>query len=65
VQRGEVLGRCGNSGNSSEAHLHYHLQNTPEFNQGEGLPPQFQNYVADGQVVSRGEPIRGQKIRPQ
>lgn len=28
VARGETLGLCGNSGNSSEPHLHYHLQNT-------------------------------------
>jgi hypothetical protein len=65
VQRGEVLGRCGNSGNSSEAHLHYHLQNTAEFNSGEGLPAQFLNYVVNGRQVPRGEPTRGQRIRPQ
>ena len=26
---GQFLGRCGNSGHSSQAHLHYHLQNSP------------------------------------
>jgi murein DD-endopeptidase MepM/ murein hydrolase activator NlpD len=26
VRRGEVIGRCGNSGNSTEPHLHFQLQ---------------------------------------
>lgn len=65
VQQGTVLGRCGNSGNSSEPHLHYHLQNTPEFNAGEGLPAQFLDYAVNGKQVPRGEPMRGQQIRPQ
>jgi len=29
VKKGEVLGLCGNSGDSSQPHIHYHLQNTP------------------------------------
>lgn len=27
VKKREVLGLCGNSGNSSEPHLHFHIQN--------------------------------------
>ncbi|HEX2223084.1 MAG TPA: M23 family metallopeptidase [Thermoanaerobaculia bacterium] len=65
VKAGDLLGRCGNSGNSSEPHLHYHLQTTAEFREGEGLPAQFQGYVADGEKVERGEPRKGQTIRPQ
>jgi murein DD-endopeptidase MepM/ murein hydrolase activator NlpD len=63
VKRGQLVGHCGNSGNTSEPHLHYHLQNAPHFGEGEGLPAQFQNYVADGKKVERGEPVKGQKIR--
>jgi murein DD-endopeptidase MepM/ murein hydrolase activator NlpD len=63
VASGAVLGKCGNSGNSSEPHLHYHLQSTPVFREGEGLPAQFLEYVADGKEVARGEPTRGQTIR--
>ncbi len=65
VAAGAVLGQCGNSGNTSEPHLHYHLQATPVFHEGEGLPAQFLDYVADGKAVGRGEPTRGQKIRSQ
>lgn len=63
VERGSPLGRCGNSGNSSEPHLHYHLQTSAELERGEGLPAQFLDYAADGRVVARGEPSRGQSIR--
>jgi murein DD-endopeptidase MepM/ murein hydrolase activator NlpD len=31
VKRGETIGLCGNTGNSSEAHLHYQVQNTTLF----------------------------------
>jgi hypothetical protein len=62
VKAGTVLGRCGNSGNTSEPHLHYHLQNSPNFPEGRGLPAQFQHYSADGKDVERGEPHRGQTI---
>jgi murein DD-endopeptidase MepM/ murein hydrolase activator NlpD len=64
VARGQRLGECGNSGNSSEPHLHYQLQDGPEMGPSAGLPAQFTDYLADGQPVARGEPVRGQAIRP-
>src|SRR4029450_2021496 len=63
VGQGDQLGECGNSGNSSEPHIHYHLQTTAIFGKGEGLPAQFQRYYADGKWVERGEPTRGQNLR--
>ncbi|MEO7251811.1 MAG: M23 family metallopeptidase, partial [Arenimonas sp.] len=64
VQAGDRVGDCGNSGNSSEPHLHYQLQDGPAFGTSAGLPAQFSNYVADDKPVARGEPTRGQRIRP-
>ena len=63
VKRGEEIGRCGNSGNTSEPHLHFHVQSSPRLEEGEGLPAAFVDYVADGAVVARGEPVRGQVVR--
>lgn len=62
VKPGELLGQCGNSGNSSEPHLHYHLQTTAVPFRGEGLPAQFQRYRAGEATVERGEPQQGQIV---
>ncbi len=63
VKQGDEIGRCGNSGNSSEAHLHFHLQDTTKFREAESMPAQFLQYRADGMLVERGEPARGQQIQ--
>ncbi len=63
VKAGQPIGLCGNSGNTSNPHLHYHLQTTAVFFKGEGLPAQFQRFRADGQRVARGEPVQGQFIQ--
>lgn len=63
VAAGDELGRCGNSGNTSEPHLHFHLQDSPAFGQGHGLPAFFNSYAADGEPVERGEPLKGQQVR--
>ena len=63
VKSDTMIGRCGNSGNAETPHLHIHLQNTPILFNGEGLPMQFHDYLADKKLVSSGEPERGQTIR--
>lgn len=63
VAAGAVLGECGNSGQSTQPHVHYHLQTGPDYKQGVGLPAFFIGYVADGRAVARGEPVRGQYVR--
>jgi hypothetical protein len=65
VEPGQLVGECGNSGNTSEPHLHFHLQDNPEFGKGGGLPAYFLNYTADGEHVERGEPVQGQTIAPR
>ena len=37
VKRDQLLGQCGNSGNSSEPHIHYHLQHSPVLQDGLGI----------------------------
>jgi murein DD-endopeptidase MepM/ murein hydrolase activator NlpD len=41
VVQGEQIGRCGHSGNSSEPHLHFHVQDHANFYLGAGLPIMF------------------------
>ncbi|MER7760311.1 M23 family metallopeptidase [Streptomyces sp. NPDC097619] len=38
VTAGQVLAACGNSGNSSEPHLHFHLMDGPRPTRARGLP---------------------------
>jgi murein DD-endopeptidase MepM/ murein hydrolase activator NlpD len=45
IKKGRLLGLCGNSGNSSEPHIHYHLQNTPIIQDGTGIKCYFENVV--------------------
>jgi len=63
VRAGDVLGLTGNSGNSSEPHLHFHVQDRPGLFAGaRGLPVSFVAYRADGRRIGRGTPVQGQFI---
>jgi hypothetical protein len=59
VITGQVLGRVGNSGNTSEPHLHIHLQQGPEPFFAEGIPLYFFNYRQGGRLIERGMPTGG------
>ncbi len=63
VKSGQVIGLCGNSGNSSEPHIHFHLQDGRVLGSATGLPAPFANYLADGKRVSLGVPARGQVVK--
>ncbi|GAA4177373.1 M23 family metallopeptidase [Shinella granuli] len=54
VTKGQALGRVGNSGNSSEPHLHMHayLGGTRDYNEGQGVPMTF-----DGRFLVRGSTV--------
>lgn len=62
VAVGDRIGECGNNGLSQIPHLHYQLQLDPRPGQ-RVVPAQFQRYRADGALVERGEPRRGQRVR--
>jgi hypothetical protein len=48
VKRGQVIAKCGNSGHSTEPHIHFHLQDHSNFYLAIGLPILFKNIeIAD------------------
>lgn len=62
---GQVLGLTGNSGNSSEPHIHFHVQDAAKVESGGsvGIPVRFENYEADGVTQALGTPSGGQFVR--
>ena len=61
VKAGQPLARVGNSGNSSEPHVHLHLQDSPRVYFGEAIPFYFHDYSHSGRVVDRGMPEGGRR----
>jgi hypothetical protein len=50
VRRGEVLGRLGSSGNSTNPHLHFGLQRGPGVLTSDSLPFEIRRYTVTGTV---------------
>jgi len=69
VKPGQPLGKCDNSGNSSEPHIHYHLQHSPILQNGLGIKPVFQKVVVkrDGktEIKTNYSPVKGDVISPE
>jgi murein DD-endopeptidase MepM/ murein hydrolase activator NlpD len=72
VTAGQQLAQCGNSGNSSQPHLHFQLMDRPGVLLAVGLPFRFRCAGPGGEpragVPSRGEPLAaaagGGPVRP-
>jgi murein DD-endopeptidase MepM/ murein hydrolase activator NlpD len=62
VKAGDLLGLCGNSGNSSEAHLHFHLQNVEDMIVATGAKCFFEQLKVNGVLKSNYSPVKGDKI---
>ncbi len=52
VRAGRVLGKLGNSGNTTGPHLHFELMNRPSIRDADGLPFALDRFKLDGRVPS-------------
>lgn len=63
VDASTVLGLVGNSGNTTEPHIHYHVQDGPDMKTADGLPARFREVVVDGKPMPWAELVRGQTVK--
>ncbi len=63
VTKGQTIGLCGNSGNSSEPHLHFQVQNTPFFEDEASMKVFFEKPTVrrDGKTETKNDysPVKG------
>lgn len=62
VKQGDVLGQCGNSGQSTQPHIHYQLQDGPRLHTANGLPVQFSRIKVGEEIREKVELEKGQKV---
>lgn len=63
VAQGDVLGLSGNSGNSSEPHLHFHIQNIEDMNIATGAKAYFDNILVNGVLKNGYSPVKSEKVK--
>jgi murein DD-endopeptidase MepM/ murein hydrolase activator NlpD len=63
VKTGQLLGRCGNSGNSSETHLHFHIQNVEALHHAIGVWCYFDKIMVNGELKSDYLPIKHDVVK--
>ena len=62
VKKGQYLGNCGNSGNSSEPHLHLHIQDELNPLTAHGAVCNFEKLIVNGQERTNYSPVKGDRI---
>ncbi|MCS6846111.1 MAG: M23 family metallopeptidase [Anaerolineae bacterium] len=65
VQRGAVIGRCGNSSHSTEPHLHFHVQDHANVWITAGVPVKFDSVVIADAPQPPIHLVRGTHVSPR
>lgn len=63
VKKGQLLGLCGNSGNSSEPHLRFHTQNRDKIKGAKGFKCYFEKILVNGELKKDYSPVKGEKVQ--
>ncbi|MFT4297495.1 MAG: M23 family metallopeptidase [Micropruina sp.] len=62
VVAGQLLGGCGNSGNSTQPHVHLQLSDSTDWTRARGLPFAFTGYRTGGSVIRAALPGEAQVV---
>lgn len=63
IEAGTLLGLCGNSGNSSEPHLHMHVMDAPSLKEATGRKMFFESLILNGRSRVRNySPVSGNTV---
>jgi hypothetical protein len=62
VKRGDVLGKLGNSGNTSAPHLHFHLMDGPSALASNGIPYVIDSFALAGRISPEKDPAAATSI---
>jgi hypothetical protein len=66
VQRGQVIAKCGNSGDSSYPHIHFQVMNGADHFRSAGLPVKLSNFVLSRknshEIINLGVPQKGDQV---
>ena len=68
VQAGDPIAAVGNSGDSREPHLHFHVMNGPDSSEADGIPAGFKDWRAQSHTqfpsLKQGVLPRGEFVQP-
>ena len=62
VSKGQLLGLCGNSGNSSEAHIHFHIMDGEDMMSAQGAKCYFESLKVNSETKSDYSPVKGERV---
>lgn len=62
VKQGDLLGQCGNTGNTSQPHIHFNLQDNLLGYKANPLPAQFNKIMVNKEIKVNYEPVRFEQV---
>lgn len=63
LKQGDLMGQCGNSGNTTEAHLHLSLQNDIDMNMSTGGKIYFDKIMVNGEIKDDYLPVKEDLVK--